>query len=189
MGGLIVLIVALVVGPYRWAAVIRSWLRRSAASAGQLASALTGHASSDTTVGWVRRHLDLLRIGGAVLAAVALLVFSVNWVGVLIIAVLLALYEFGLHRLRSRVAKWNSPRSARAARTGGPWASWELTPEEGRRIGIPGVAREPGRPRLGVIVRPGLVHDALARSGHADHDRQAAPRPRRAPHAGADAGT
>ena len=59
-----------------------------------------GHATSDTTVAWIRRHLDLLRIGSAVIAALALLIFSVNWVGVLIITLLLALYEFGLHRLR-----------------------------------------------------------------------------------------
>jgi len=100
IAGLIVLAAALLAGPYGWAAAARSWLRRAARSAGQLASALTGHASDGTTVAWVRRHLDLFRIGGAVLAALALLVFSVNWVGVLVIAVLLALYEFGLHRLR-----------------------------------------------------------------------------------------
>jgi hypothetical protein len=63
-------------------------------------SAAGGHASSDGTVTWVRRHLDLLRIGGAVIAAPAVLIFRVNWVTLLIIAVLLALYQFGLHRLR-----------------------------------------------------------------------------------------
>jgi hypothetical protein len=77
-----------------WAAAVpqgppASWCRRAG-----------GHASSDGTVTWVRRHLDLLRIGGAVIAAPAVLIFRVNWVTLLIIAVLLALYEFGLHRLR-----------------------------------------------------------------------------------------
>jgi hypothetical protein len=57
--------------------------------AGQLVSA-GGHASSDGTVTWVRRHLDLLRIGGAVIAALAVLIFRVDWVTLLIIAVLLA---------------------------------------------------------------------------------------------------
>ena len=37
------------------------------------------------------------RAGGAVIAALALLMFSINWAGFLIIA-LLALYEYGLHR-------------------------------------------------------------------------------------------
>jgi hypothetical protein len=99
IGGLIVLVVALLAGPYRWAVAARAWARRAAGSAGQLVSAAGGHASSDATVTWVRRHLELLRIGGAVIAALALLIFNVNWVTLLIIAVLLALYEFGLHRL------------------------------------------------------------------------------------------
>ena len=100
IGGLLVLAAALLAGPSRWAAATRAWGRRAAGSADQLASAAGGHASSDATVTWVRRHLDLLRIGGAVIAALALLIFSVNLVTLLIIAVLLALYEFGLHRLR-----------------------------------------------------------------------------------------
>jgi hypothetical protein len=100
IGALIVLVVALLTGPYRWAAAARAWARRAAGSAGQLVSAAGGHASSGATVTWARRHLDLLRIGGAVIAALALLIFSVSWVTLLLIAVLLALYEFGLHRLR-----------------------------------------------------------------------------------------
>ena len=48
-----------------------------------------GHASSDATVTWVRRHLDLLRIGGAVIAALALPIFSVSWATLLLLAVLL----------------------------------------------------------------------------------------------------
>lgn len=100
IGGLIVLVVVLLAGLYRWAVATRAWGRRAAGSAGQLVSAAGGHASSDATVTWVRRHLGLLRIGGAVIAALALLIFSVSWVTLHIIAVLLALYEFGLHRLR-----------------------------------------------------------------------------------------
>jgi hypothetical protein len=100
IGGLIVLVAALLAGPYRWAVAAPARGRRVAGSAGQLASAAGGHASSDATISWVRRHHDLLRIGGAVIAALAPLIFSVNWVTVLIIAVLLALYELGLDRLR-----------------------------------------------------------------------------------------
>ena len=100
IGGLIIVALALLSGPYRWAVAIRSWALRAGRATGHLGSALAGHASSGTTVGWIRRHLDLLRIGGAVAAALALLIFSVNWAGFLVIAALLALYEYGLHRLR-----------------------------------------------------------------------------------------
>ena len=74
IGGLIVLAVVLLAGPSRWAAAARARGRRAASSAGQLVSAAGGHASSDATVTWVRRHLDLFRIGGAVIAALALLI-------------------------------------------------------------------------------------------------------------------
>jgi hypothetical protein len=100
IGGLIVVIVTLLSGPYQWAAAFRAWVRRAVASVAHLGSALAGHTSSDATVAWARRHLTILRIGGAVIAALALLIFSVNWIGFLIIAALLAVYEFGVHRLR-----------------------------------------------------------------------------------------
>ena len=73
-----------------------------------------GHASSDATVTWVRRHLDLFRIGGAVIAALALVIFSVSWATLLIIAVLLALYELGLHRLRQTEPAAQPPPAASA---------------------------------------------------------------------------
>ena len=114
IGGLIVLVVVLLVGPSRWAAATRAWARRAAGSAGQLVSAAGGHASSDATVTWVRRHLDLLRIGGVVIAALALLIFGINWVTLLILAVLLALYEFGLHRLRQTEPAAQPPPAASA---------------------------------------------------------------------------
>lgn len=100
IGGLIVAVLALLSGPYRWAVAFRSRAHRAAATLAHLGSALAGHASSDATVTWARRHLTMLRIAGAVVAALALLIFSVDWVGFLVIAVLLAVYEFGLHRLR-----------------------------------------------------------------------------------------
>ncbi len=86
IGGLILAALALLSGPYRWAVAIRSQARRAAQTLAHLGSALAGQASSDATVGWIRLHLDLLRIGGAVAAALALLIFSINWAGFLIIA-------------------------------------------------------------------------------------------------------
>src|SRR5262245_34628439 len=100
IGGLILALLTLLSGPYRWAVATRSWTRRTGTSAAQLVSALAGRAANDETVGWIRRHLDILRIAGAAVAALTLLIFGVNWAGLLIIAALLALYEYGLHRLR-----------------------------------------------------------------------------------------
>ena len=61
VSGLTVLVVVLLAGPHRWAVAPRAPGRRVAGSAGQLVSAAGGHASSDGTVTWVRRHLHLLR--------------------------------------------------------------------------------------------------------------------------------
>jgi len=65
IGGLAVLAVVLLAGPYRWAAAARS--------------GLAGHVSGSPAVGWARRHLDILRVGGVLVAALAVLVFSVSW--------------------------------------------------------------------------------------------------------------
>jgi len=86
IGGLAVLAVVLLAGPYRWAAAARS--------------GLAGHVSGGPAVGWARRHLDILRVGGVLVAALAVLVFSVSWAGTFIIIALVALYEVGVYRLR-----------------------------------------------------------------------------------------
>jgi hypothetical protein len=77
---------ALLSGPYRWTVAIRPSARRAGHAMVHLGSGLAGHVSGDATVTWVRRHLHPLRIGGAVIAALALLILSVNWIGLLIIA-------------------------------------------------------------------------------------------------------
>jgi len=103
IGGLVLAAVTLVSGPHRWAVALRSRTRRVVVGAGHLVSAAAGqtagHASSDATLAWVRRHLDILRVGAAVVAALVLLLIGVGWIGFLVIAALLALCELGLYRL------------------------------------------------------------------------------------------
>jgi hypothetical protein len=122
IGRLILLVLALQSGPYRWAVAIRSSARRAAQALVHLVPTVGSHASGDVTVTWIRRHLDILRIGGAVATALALLVFSVDWVGFLIIAALLVLYELGLHRLRQRERAALSPAPTKRSATSGPAA-------------------------------------------------------------------
>lgn len=111
IGGLILTALTLVTGPYPWAVAVRSGVRRAGSAAGHLASAtaaqaaaagqtaVAGHSSGDTALAWVRQHLDLLRIGGVVVAALVVLLVSMGWAGFGVTAVLLALYELGLYRL------------------------------------------------------------------------------------------
>jgi hypothetical protein len=124
IGGLIIVVIALATGPYRWARSMRGWLRRAAVTTGALVSAGVSRtagaagrtAAADTpAMAWVRAHLDLLSIAGAVLAVLLLLVFDINLVGLLIIAAVLALYEFWLYRLRSGGNGSPAPPAAPAA--------------------------------------------------------------------------
>jgi hypothetical protein len=104
LGALVIAVVALVTGPYRWAVALRAHAGDGVRSARDLVSAATTTGSSSVaekpSVLWVRSHLDLLRAGGVVVAVLLLLVFSVNFWGFVAIAAVLALYEFWLYRLR-----------------------------------------------------------------------------------------
>jgi hypothetical protein len=99
LGLLAVFVIALVTGPYAWAVSFRRfaghWLREG----WNLVVAIAGHARDDSTVEWIRSHLDLLRILGVAVAVILLIALSVSWIGLLVIIVLLAGYEFWLHRI------------------------------------------------------------------------------------------
>jgi hypothetical protein len=99
---LVVLVATLLTGPYGWARAFRHRTARVAAHAGHLAAAVAGKTHDEAAASWVRRHLDVLRIGGVLVAALLLLVLPVSFVGFLIIVGVLALYELWLHRLARR---------------------------------------------------------------------------------------
>lgn len=95
---LIVLVIALVTGPYGWAV----WVRARAARLGRLAGdAVTGaraRADDEATVAWVRAHLGGLQLAGIALAVLLLFLLNVGFIGFLILAGLLGLYELALVR-------------------------------------------------------------------------------------------
>ncbi|HEY1331209.1 MAG TPA: hypothetical protein VGH10_07020 [Actinomycetota bacterium] len=101
---LIVLVIALVTGPYGWAVWLRSkitWLAREIAAL--FGEAVSGQVSEGPFGDWVKGHIGALQIGGAVVAVLVLLIFGPPWWGVLIIAGALVLYEVWLARLAARV--------------------------------------------------------------------------------------
>ena len=92
-----IVVVALLTGPYGWAVKLRGWVRSGAvATCGLVRGAAPEH---DAAAAWVRGHLDLLRIGGGLLALLLILVVDVSFVWVLVILALLAAYEFWLYRV------------------------------------------------------------------------------------------
>ena len=103
---LVVLVLAVLAGPYRWAVAFRSWMRRAWHS---IAGARGGDHGS--VVGWMASHAAGLQLAGAVAAGILLLIVPVSWLSFVIIGVLLAAYEVYLQRIKPAPHDETSPTS------------------------------------------------------------------------------
>jgi hypothetical protein len=101
---LVVLVIAVLAGPYRWAAAIRSSVRRAGRG---IAGARSGGRRGVTA--WMGSHAAGLQLAGAVVAGILLLIVSVSWLSFLIIGVLLAAYEIWLQRIKPPPADQTPP--------------------------------------------------------------------------------
>lgn len=103
---LLVVVIALLAGPYRWAVAMRSWVKRTWHS---IAGARSGDHQG--VVGWLASHAGGLQLGGAVVAGILFLIVPVSWVSFLIVGVLLAAYEIFLQRIKPATADAPPPTS------------------------------------------------------------------------------
>jgi hypothetical protein len=92
----VVLVIAVLCGPYRWAVAMRSWVKRTGRG---IAGARSG-GRRGPAVAWIASHAAGLQLAGAVVAGILLLIVSVSWLSFLIIGVLLAAYEVCLQRIK-----------------------------------------------------------------------------------------
>ncbi len=92
---LVVLVIAVLCGPYRWAVAFRSWVKQAWRNITQARADHPGRAAS-----WLAAHAGGLQLGGAVVAGILLLIVSVSWLSFLIIGVLLAAYEVYLQWIK-----------------------------------------------------------------------------------------
>jgi hypothetical protein len=92
---LVVLVIAVLSGPYRWAVALRSRVKRTGRS---IAGASSGGRRG--VVAWMASHAAGLQLAGAVVAGILLLFVPVSWLSFLIIGVLLAAYELYLQRIK-----------------------------------------------------------------------------------------
>jgi hypothetical protein len=104
---LVVLVITVLCGPYRWAVAMRSWVKRTAHS---IAAARSGGRHGQV-VTWMASHAAGLQLAGAVVAGILLWIVSVSWISFLIIAVLLAAYEIYLQRIKPPPPEEASPAS------------------------------------------------------------------------------
>jgi hypothetical protein len=95
--------VALLTGPYRWAASLRHRVATIAGVvAGTVRAAATGTgtgADDDRRVAWLTAHRDALQVAGIVAAIALLLVFDLSWLGIIVLIVVIGAYELVLWRL------------------------------------------------------------------------------------------
>lgn len=92
---LLVIVVALLTGPYPWAVRLRTWVRDLFAA---LVSAAKG-ADRTAAATWVTLHRDALLMGGAAVAVLALLVLGGGWGSFLTIVILGGLYALAVWRI------------------------------------------------------------------------------------------
>jgi hypothetical protein len=94
----VVIVIALITGPYPWAVRMRGWIV-DVWRAG--VTAVRGHESSDT-VTWVAAHRDPLMVGGAVVAALLLFFGNLSLWWFLFFAILIGAYELIVYRVAER---------------------------------------------------------------------------------------
>jgi hypothetical protein len=91
----IILIAALLSGPYPWAVRFRAWVVQvGRAGVGAVRGADVGPAAE-----WIGAHRDPLMMAGAVVAALFLLFASLSLGWFLVLAVILVLYELAVYRI------------------------------------------------------------------------------------------
>jgi hypothetical protein len=90
--GLVLAVVMYLAGPGRLPQTLRRWV---VAGAHATRTRTREIAADEGLASWAARNIDALRVGGAVLAALALLIFA-SWWALLIVGAILAVYEVGV---------------------------------------------------------------------------------------------
>src|SRR5512135_3054124 len=118
--GLVVAVLLLLTGPYRWARATRAGVRCGTVAVGTATASVTrslaGHTQQDATGTWIRTHRGTLQLGGVAVAVLLLWLVSLSPLSLLIIGLLLAGYLLTLARI-------------------GPAEEPRTTPERRRRAG------------------------------------------------------
>lgn len=108
LGALVLLVLALLTGPYPWSRAMRRGVVGVSTATAHATTALTrgawGYAAEATTLdsrylGWIRRHTDALAVAGAAAFVLVLLLLPVTAVVLVVLVVVLGAYELLLLRL------------------------------------------------------------------------------------------
>jgi hypothetical protein len=122
---LVVVVIAVLCGPYRWAVAFRSSVKQT----GRNITAARG-GDHRGVVGWMASHAAGLQLAGAVVAGILLWIVSVSWLSFVIIGVLLAAYEVYLQRIKPPPPDEASPASGPGTQVGLPSDSGETSGQD-----------------------------------------------------------
>ncbi|MFZ3592936.1 hypothetical protein [Streptomyces sp. BH104] len=94
--GVAIAVLCYLVGPGRLPSALRRWTVQGARAIGHGFTKAGEHLVHNRQLRpWIARHADVLRVGGAVVAALVSILLS-SWTALLVIAVLLAVYEIAV---------------------------------------------------------------------------------------------
>jgi hypothetical protein len=113
--GVAVAVVSYLVGPGRLPVLVRRSIVRGTRS---LVGRVRSTAADESLRTWTARHLDALRIGGAVVASLLALLFA-SWTALLVVLVIVLAYEVGVTVL-ARLATPDPHGDRTSARTESP---------------------------------------------------------------------
>ncbi len=93
---LLVIVIALITGPYGWAVSLR---HRGVALYSAVVQSAQGRARDEATVAWVRSHQDALKFGGIIAGVLILLLVDMSWVAFFVLVGLIVLWELAVFRI------------------------------------------------------------------------------------------
>jgi hypothetical protein len=99
IGGLLVIAVIVLTGPYAWAVSLRKGLRRRV---GELAVAIRDQSHDEGTARWVAAHRDPLLLAGSIFAVLLFWVFELSLFSFVVVMALLAAYCLAVVRIAGR---------------------------------------------------------------------------------------
>jgi len=99
--GLLTVAIALATGPYAWAVRMRGAVGEAVRVLRVSVMGKERSADDDEAVAWASEHYQLLRYGGIAVAVILVAALDLNLITFLVIAAVLALFEFGVQRIHA----------------------------------------------------------------------------------------
>lgn len=102
---LLTILIALLTGPYRWAA----WTRRGVADVASSVAGMVEGTEAGPAAQWIAGHRDLLMLAGAIVGALLFLWLDLSFWGFLVLVLLVGLFELAVWRTSEALGRAPEP--------------------------------------------------------------------------------